>query len=72
MNETVEFVNIPTEFSKGKTREFDSARYHAIWPEATDEQLSLPKEELEVLLKARLPKLMKDFKAAMEELGFTY
>lgn len=72
MNETVEFVNLPVAYSKGKAREFDSARYHAIWPEATDEQLSLPKEELEKILEARLPVLMQEFKAAMEELGFVY
>lgn len=71
-SEPIEFVNLPVAYSKGKAREFDAARYHAIWPEATDEQLSLPKAELEKLLEARLPALMQEFKAAMEELGFTY
>lgn len=63
---------IPTSFSKGKERELDSARRSAIWPEVSDETLSLPKKELETLLIARLPSLMREFKAAMEEIGFTY
>jgi len=71
-NEPVAFVKLPTEYSKGKLREFDLARSCAIWPEATDEQLSLPKEELEILLIDRLPNLMIEFKDAIEELGFEY
>lgn len=55
-----------------KERNFNAARSCAIWPEATDEQLSLPSHELEALLVARLPKLMADFKQAIEELGFEY
>jgi hypothetical protein len=57
---------------EGKEREFDNARETAIWPEATDEQLSLPKEELTKLLQERLPALMIEFKAAMESQGFVY
>lgn len=59
-------------FGEGKERELDSARRAAIWPEATDEQLCLPKEELTKLLEARLPKLLEDFRADMEALGFTW
>lgn len=68
----VEFVKIPTEFSKGKDRELDSARNVAVWPEATDAQLSLPRAELEALLLARLPKLLEEFKATMLECGFLW
>lgn len=57
---------------EGKEREFAHARSSAVWPEATDEQLSLPKEELEKLLLARHPALMAEFKKTMEDLGFTY
>jgi hypothetical protein len=55
---------------EGKRRDLDAARNCAIWPEATDEELTAPglKERLE----ARLPKLMEDFKIAVESLGFTY
>ncbi len=57
---------------EGQAREFANARSCAIWPEATDEQLSLPPEELKALLLARLPALMLEFKAAVESLGFVY
>lgn len=55
---------------EGKERELDAARRSAIWPEATDEELTAPglKERLE----ARLPALMAEFRAAVESLGFTY
>ena len=53
---------------EGKAREFDAARHSAVWPEATDEQLSLPKEELEKLLQARHSQLMAEFQADMVEL----
>lgn len=43
------------------------ARSTAIWPDATLEQL-----QDKVLLQERLPGLIEDFKAAMEELKFTY
>lgn len=57
---------------EGKERDFDAARSSAVWPEATDEQLSLSKDELTALLNARLPALMQEFKKAMEEIGFTF
>jgi len=57
---------------EGKARDFDAARSCAIWPEATDEQLSLPAKELEALLMARHPALMAEFEQAVESLGFTY
>lgn len=68
----VEIVKRATQYGEGKERDFDAARSCAIWPEATDEQLSLPKEELTKLLLERLPALMQDFKHDMEKLGFTY
>lgn len=57
---------------KGKAREFDAARRAAVWPEATDEQLSAEPAELRAMLKARLPKLMEEFRAAVESLGLVY
>jgi len=53
-----------------KARELDAARNTAIWPDATDEDLTTP--GLEDRLKARLPKLLEDFKADMEALGFVF
>lgn len=50
---------------EGKARELDAARRAAIWPEATDEQLSQEPAALRATLEARLPDLLARFKAAM-------
>lgn len=68
----IRFDKIPTLFSEGKKRELDHARSSAIWPEATDEQLCLPKEELKALLDARLPALMVECKRDIEAAGFMW
>ena len=67
-----EVVEIPTGYSEGKQREFEAARASAIWEDATDEELSLPSEELKQKLLDRLPKLLDDFKKDVEELGFIF
>ena len=55
---------------EGKERELDAARRSAVWPDATDEELTAPglKERLE----ARLPGLLAEFRKAVESLGFTW
>ena len=55
---------------EGKERELDAARRCAVWPEATDEELTAP--GLEKRLADRLPALMAAFKADIEKLGFVY
>lgn len=55
---------------EGKERELPAARVAAVWPEATDEELTSP--GLEQRLKDRLPALMVEFQKAVESLGFTY
>lgn len=57
---------------EGKARDFDAARSGAVWPDATDAELSQEPEALRAQLRARLPALMAEFKAAVESLGFTY
>lgn len=57
---------------EGKERQLDAARAAAVWPDATDEELCMPKEELEKALLARLPALMVEFKAAMIGIGFDW
>lgn len=57
---------------EGKERELDAARRVAVWPDATDEELSRPREELEAVLKARLPSLLEQFKAEMLACGFMW
>lgn len=54
----------------GKERDLQAARSTAIWPDATDEELTAP--GLEDRLKARLPKLIEEFQQALKELGLTY
>lgn len=55
-----------------KARNLAHARSSACWPEATDEQLSATRAELEAVLIARLPALMAEFKAAMIGAGFVW
>lgn len=63
---------IPAAYSEGKARDLEAARSCAVWPEATDEQLTLPRADLEALLTARLPGLIAEFKADMERIGFLW
>jgi len=67
-----EIVEEPVSWGEGKERELDAARRAAIWPEATDEELSADPEELKRKLLDRLPDLMERFKADVESLGLTY
>lgn len=53
-----------------KVARLDYARSSAVWPDATDEELTAP--DLEDRLAARLPALLAEFRAAIESLGFTY
>jgi hypothetical protein len=55
---------------EGKERNLDAARQAAIWPDATDEELTSP--ELPDLLRARLPELLTDFRRAVESLGLKW
>ena len=57
---------------EGKARELDHARRSAIWPEATDADLSQDSAALKAALIARLPDLMARFKAAMLGAGFCW
>ncbi len=56
--------------SSAKVANLDHARSSAVWPDATDEDLTAP--GLEMRLHARLPKLMEEFQTAVESLGLTY
>lgn len=56
--------------SNGKERDLKAARSAAVWPDATDEELTAP--DLLERLTARLPALMVEFQTAVESLGFTY
>lgn len=60
------------QIGEGKERNFDAARSCAVWPDATDAQLSLPRAELEALLIARLPALIAEMRADMEAAGLLW
>ena len=53
-------------YTMEKEPDLDAARSSAVWPDAELEDFTKDK------LNARLPALMEEFQAAMEELGFTY
>lgn len=53
-------------------KDFDAARTSALWPDATDEELSLPADELKAKLIERLPGLIGEFKKDVESLGFVF
>jgi hypothetical protein len=55
-----------------KVRNLDHARSSACWPEATDEQLCLPPNELKTLLIERLPELMIQMYEDITDFGFEY
>lgn len=63
---------IATAFSEGKPRELDKARRVAVWPDATDAELSVPRAELEAALAARLPTLVAALRADIEACGFMW
>ncbi len=57
---------------EGKARNFDAARSCAVWPEATDAELSVDTETLKASLLARAPALCESFKRDVESLGLMY
>lgn len=68
----IRFAKIPTDYSKGKPRDLKAARSCAIWPDATDDELFLPKAELTALLEARLPGLLEAMRKDIESAGFMW
>jgi len=63
---------VPAIISKGKERELDKARNAAVWPDATDEELCLPPDQLKQKLLDRLPALLEEFRKDMKELGLKF
>ena len=57
---------------EGKARDLKAARSIAVWPDATDEELCQEPETLKETLKARLPALLAEFRAAVEGFGFVF
>jgi hypothetical protein len=57
---------------EGKARELDHARSSAVWPEATDAELSVERDVLKAALIARHPALVQAFREAMDSTGFVW
>lgn len=57
---------------EGKARELDAARRVAVWPDATDEELSAEPEQLRAALVARAPALLDRFRAACAACGIAW
>lgn len=70
LNFPLHFVETPDSWGEGKERELDAARRCAVWPDATDEELTAP--DLKDRLLARLPKLLEDFRRDIEALGMVF
>lgn len=65
-------LTVPTAWSTGKARELDKARSAAVWPDATDAELSQPRDVLAAVLDARLPALVAAFRADVAACGFAW
>lgn len=63
-------IEYATILGEGKAIELDAARRSAIWPEATDDELTAP--GLRGRLEDRLPGLLAEFQKAVESLGLVY
>lgn len=57
---------------EGKARELDAARRAAVWPDATDADLTQEPDALKAALLARLPGLLAAFKADMLTAGLLW
>lgn len=69
INHSPAIYAMATAWSEGKARDLDAARRVAIWPDATDEELSAEPETLKAALAARLPALIAAFRADMKAAG---
>jgi len=67
-----QFIKVPVAWGEGKERQLDAARDAAVWPEATDAELCQEPEQLRAALRARLPALLVEMRAAIEGAGFLW
>lgn len=66
------FVKIATAWGEGKARDMDGARRAAVWPDASDAELSVEPDALKAALVARHAHLVANFKADMLGAGFIW
>jgi hypothetical protein len=61
-----------TVYLASEARELAAARRAAVWPDATDAELSAEPVELRAMLAARLPGLLAGFRAFVDGVGFVW
>lgn len=66
------FVKIPVEWSDGKPRDLAAARNAAIWPDASDAELTVEPDALRAALESRLPPLLHRFRSDVETAGLLW
>lgn len=66
------FIKIATAWGEGKVRDLDAARNSAVWPDATDAELSVEPEALKAALVKRHAHLVQAFKEDMIGAGFLW
>lgn len=68
----VVFTKVVTQRSEGKERQLDAARDAAVWPGASDAQLSVGPEALRAALRERLPALLEEMRRDLEGAGLAW
>jgi hypothetical protein len=66
------FVKAAVAWGEGKARDLDAARRAAVWPDASDAELSVEPEQLKAALAARHASLVKNFREDMLTAGFIW
>ena len=67
-----QFISVATAWGEGKARDLDAARRAAVWPDATDAELSVDRDELKAALAKRHAALVKNFREDMLTAGFIW
>jgi hypothetical protein len=67
-----QFIKVATAWGEGKPRDLDAARRSAVWPDASDAELSVEPDELKAALVKRHSHLMRAFREDMESAGFIW
>lgn len=66
------FIKVATSWGEGKARDLDAARNAAVWPDASDAELSVEPDELKAALIKRHARLVKAFREDMLGAGFIW
>lgn len=66
------FIKVATAWGEGKARDLDAARNAAVWPDASDAELSVEPDELKAALIKRHAALIKNFREDMLGAGFIW